>query len=297
MPRTRSRRTILTVITSDQRSLDPSIPSAADLVAGVTSLLVETADSAARTARPLLGSLARTALAPPIVPEQLQPARFLGAVAERGAARRRAALEAASRAFDVLVPRLLGEVLRRVALTQLILEHVEVDAVVAAVDLDQAAARLDVDRVVSRADLDAVLARIDVDDVVRRVDVDAIARRLDLDAVLDRPDLTAMIIRHVDLDLLVRTVLDRIDLVALAEEVIDGVALPEIIRESTGAMASDTVRGARMQGIAADEAVSRAVDRLLLRRGRRGTGAETSASAPAYPAGGATVPGQRDVGP
>jgi hypothetical protein len=31
-------------------------------------------------------------------------------------------------------------------------------------------------------------------------------------------------------------------------------------------MASDTVQGARMQSIAADEAVGRAVDRLLLRR-------------------------------
>ena len=36
-------------------------------------------------------------------------------------------------------------------------------------------------------------------------------------------------------------------------------------------MASDTVRGVRMQGINADEAVGRAVDRLLLRRGRRAT--------------------------
>jgi hypothetical protein len=31
-------------------------------------------------------------------------------------------------------------------------------------------------------------------------------------------------------------------------------------------MASDTVRSARMQGIAADEAVGRAVDRLRLRK-------------------------------
>jgi hypothetical protein len=45
--------------------------------------------------------------------------------------------------------------------------------------------------------------------------------------------------------------------------------LPEIIRESTGAMASDTVRGVRMQTISADDAVGRAVDRLRLRRARR----------------------------
>jgi hypothetical protein len=60
--------------------------------------------------------------------------------------------------------------------------------------------------------------------------------------------------------------------VGLAEEVIDAVDLPEIIRESTGSMASDTVRGARMQGIHADEAVGRAMDRILLRRSRRDPG-------------------------
>ena len=47
---------------------------------------------------------------------------------------------------------------------------------------------------------------------------------------------------------------------------IDGVDLPELIRESTGSMASQTVRSARMQGIHADEAIERAMDRLLLRR-------------------------------
>ena len=98
--------------------------------------------------------------------------------------------------------------------------------------------------------------------------MDAVARRLDLDAVLERLDLTSIVLRRVDLEAIVEAVLADIDLVGLAEEVIDAIDLPEIIRESTGSMASDTVRGARMQGITADEAVARAMDRLLLRRGR-----------------------------
>jgi hypothetical protein len=214
----------------------------------------------------------------------------LSPVAERGAAQRRALVRAVSARLDELVPGVLAEVLRRAALTELVLQYVDLDEVVAAVDLDEAAARLDVqrvvdrvdvervvdrvdvDRVVSRADLGEIIARIDLDELVGRVDVDAVARRLDLDAVLDRPDFTAMILRHLDLDALVEAFLAHIDMVALAEEVIDGVDLPEIIRDSTGTMASDTVRGARMQGIAADEAVGRAVDRLLLRRGRRASG-------------------------
>ena len=40
------------------------------------------------------------------------------------------------------------------------------------------------------------------------------------------------------------------------------VDLAELIRQSTGSVASDTVRGVRMQGISGDEAVGRAVGRL-----------------------------------
>jgi hypothetical protein len=96
------------------------------------------------------------------------------------------------------------------------------------------------------------------------VDVDGVARRLDVAAVVDRVDVDAVASR-LDVEAVVR----RLDLAGLAAEVIDAVDLPELIRESTGSMASETVRGARMQGIAADDAVARAVDRLRVRgRGR-----------------------------
>ena len=59
-----------------------------------------------------------------------------------------------------------------------------------------------------------------------------------------------------DLGAVVDAALAKVDLVGLAEQVIDGVDLPELIRESTGSMASDTVRGVRMHGIEADQTVS-----------------------------------------
>jgi len=64
----------------------------------------------------------------------------------------------------------------------------------------------------------------------------------------------------------VDAVLAQIDLPTLVEEVLDEIDLPEIIRDSTGTMASETVRSARMRGVSADEAVSRAMDRLRVRR-------------------------------
>jgi hypothetical protein len=96
----------------------------------------------------------------------------------------------------------------------------------------------------------------------------AVLRRLQglvppvVDAVLDQIDLTELVVRRVDLD----RVAARLDLIGLAEYIVDGIDLPRIIRESTGSVASEGIRGIRMQSIEADQAVARFVDRLLLRR-------------------------------
>jgi hypothetical protein len=295
--------------------------SPVDVVVGATSRFRRAAARTARTAGSVLEPVTQVLLRPPVVPRQLQPGELLASVARDGAGQRAALREALARRLDVLVPVVLAEVLQRAHLTDLVLAYVEIDDVVAAVDLDAAAARLDVERVVSRVDLDAVARRIDVDavaaridldkvldrvdvdavigkvdldSIVSRVDLDAAARRLNIDSVLDRLDLTSVVLERVDLEVLVQAVLDRMDLIKLAEEVIDGVDLPEIIRESTGSMASDTVRGVRMQGIVADEVVGRAVDRFLLRRGRRTTQApvDHQADQPADRPAGPTFPTQ-----
>jgi hypothetical protein len=83
-------------------------------------------------------------------------------------------------------------------------------------------------------------------------------------ALLDRavPLVVDELLRRVDLD----AVIARLDLAKLADEVIASVDLPEIIRESTGAVSSEAVREVRMRGISADAAVGRAMERLRPRR-------------------------------
>ena len=97
-----------------------------------------------------------------------------------------------------------------------------------------------------------VVARADFDAVIDRIDLDAVAAKLDVDAVVARADLDAVI--------------ERIDIVGIIGEVLDVIDLPAIIRDSSGSMASETVRGVRMTGINADDALSRVVDRALFRR-------------------------------
>jgi hypothetical protein len=182
--------------------------------------------------------------------------------------------------LDHLATLAIAEVVRRVEvepvldnldLTEIVLQRVDLDAVVRTVithvDEDEIAT------VVAKVDVNAIAGTLDVDQLLDQMDLTAIVlSRVDLvkvvDAVLDRMDLTAIVLSRVDLVKVVDAVLDQMDLIALANEIIDGVDLPEIIRDSTGSMASETVKGVRMQGIEADQAVGRAVDRLLLRRSR-----------------------------
>jgi hypothetical protein len=104
----------------------------------------------------------------------------------------------------------------------------------------------------------AVLEEVDLDAVVDRLDMDRIVERLDMDAIVARVDVDA--------------ILDRVDLAAVTERVMDEVDVAEIIRESSSTMASETADALRVQGMQADQVLSRLVDRVLRRKGERQTG-------------------------
>ena len=181
----------------------------------------------------------------PLVPARLQPASLLADVARWGARDREWATRGVEHLLDQWTPVIVEQVLARLDLNGIVTRHVDIDDIVEAVDLDAVVARIDLDAIVQRIDLDAVVGGVDLDAAVTGVDIDAIAGRLDLDAVIA-----------------------RIDVVTMVEEVIAAIDLPAIIRDSTGSMASETVRSARMTGISADEAISRSIERHLFRRRR-----------------------------
>lgn len=74
--------------------------------------------------------------------------------------------------------------------------------------------------------------------------------------------LVERVLDEIDLNELVRR---RVDLIGLSTEVIDGVDLPAIIRESTGTVTADVMTDVRSQGERADDLVSGFVDRVLRR--------------------------------
>ncbi len=154
-------------------------------------------------------------------------------------------VEAATAFLGALVPEIAKGVADQVDLTALVRERVDVNAIVEDVDID---------RIIDRVDLDALIDRIDIDEIIARVDVNHAADRIDVDRVIARTDLVGIV--------------DRLDLATIAEDVIDEIDLPRLVRESSGIMANETVQTVRVQGMNADRLVSRMVDRVLRREAR-----------------------------
>jgi len=108
------------------------------------------------------------------------------------------------------------------------------------------------DGILNRLDLtDIVVERVEVNRLIHEADIQAILQRVDLDEVASRLDIQAIV--------------DRLDLVGIARNLIDELELTEIIRESTGALAVESIEQLRVQGVRADRVVSRALDRIVRR--------------------------------
>jgi hypothetical protein len=186
-----------------------------------------------RLVAPVAGRAWSIVLRPPLVPERWTPASVGARLADEGRQLRFStgedATAATGQALDLLVPAVLEPVLDRLDLTGIVLERVDLEALVS-----------------------AVLDSIDLTGVV--------LERVDLKRVVESA------LSSIDLTEVVRT---QVDMASLAEEVIEEVNLPEIIRESSTGVATEVVDTARLSAVAGDELVNRWVDRLLLRRKAR----------------------------
>lgn len=211
-----------------------------DTVLGVTLVVSRPVVGLAHRVVPLTAPVVRVIARPPLVPKSLQPASVLARVRGVGAAARNGATANLDRTVRAQATPLALAALDRIDVTDVVLEGVDLHAIV--------------DAALDSMDLtETVLSRVDLDRIVT--------------AALDGLDLTAL-------------VNERVDLAALADQVIDDVDLPEIIRESSTGIASDAIRGARMGAIAGDDLVAKWVDRIMLRRRARRTDAPGEPESP-----------------
>lgn len=242
----------------------PSGPELVSLLAGaalgfaleVGRAVAGAADRANEAAKPLLSWVPVPSLAR--IPLEVADDR-LTRLNERWRDEQSLVEDAAAAFVHELVPQIVDGVLGQIDITELVVERVDLDEVAAGIDIEKILARVDIDEIVDRVDLDRIIDRVDVDRVLARVDLNEVASRIDVDAVAARLDIDAVV--------------DRIDIVAIARFVVDQIDLPEIIRDSSGTMATETVEGLRMQSMDADRLVSRVVDRMLRRKRQRETDA------------------------
>ncbi len=122
--------------------------------------------------------------------------------------------------------------------------------------LSQAVAERVVTLVMDAIDVNAILARIDVDAIVQRVDVDGLVDRVDVEKIIERVDVEK-IIERVD----VERIIERVDIDALLEQT----ELGSIIARSTTGVASEVLDVVRAQAVGLDDFFARWVNRVLHR--------------------------------
>ena len=225
----------------------------AGLGAAVTT--AEAAASAAKQAAETIGPAITWLVEPGFAKEAGEAAAGAARVLDgRWKASQAEMVQAATTFLGVLVPEIARGLADQVDITALVRERIDVNAIVEDVDIDGILDRVDLDAVIDRIDIDAIVGRVDMERLARSFPVETIVDRVDVDRVIARTDLVSIV--------------DRLDLSAIAEEVIDDVDLPRLIRESSGAMANETVQTARVQGMNADRLVARVIDKVIRREAR-----------------------------
>jgi hypothetical protein len=142
-------------------------------------------------------------------------------------------------------------------LAQAVAERV-VSMVMDAIDIDALIDRVDVDKLVSRVDVDAVVSRVDVEKLIERVDVEKIIERVDIKAMIERVDIDALV---------------------------EQTEIGTIIAHSTSGVASEILDVIRAQAVGLDDFVARWVARILRRDpSRLPLGPPTLVAAPGGPA-------------
>jgi hypothetical protein len=123
--------------------------------------------------------------------------------------------------------------------------------------LAQAVAERVVSIVMDAIDIDALIERVDVQKLIDRVDVDEVVSRVDVEKLIERVDVEK-IIERVD----VKAIIERVDIDALVEQTEIGT----IIAHSTSGVASEILDVIRAQAVGLDDFVARWVARILRRQ-------------------------------
>ena len=99
--------------------------------------------------------------------------------------------QSASRRFAGQIESIAQGVAQRVI--DLVVESLDVNALLARIDLNALLARVDLNQVLGQVDLNQVLGQVDLDGLMARVDINEIVDRIDIEALVKNTDLGALL--------------------------------------------------------------------------------------------------------
>lgn len=102
-------------------------------------------------------------------------------------------VRSASRRFAEPMESMAQTIARRA--TEIVVEALDVNALLARTDLNRLLDNIDVNRVLDRVDVEKLIDRVDVQALVNQVDVNELAERVDVAALLDKTELSEIVAR------------------------------------------------------------------------------------------------------
>jgi hypothetical protein len=128
-----------------------------------------------------------------------------------------------------------------------------IDLVLDALDMNALIARIDLNVVLARVDLNEVVDRVDLNEVVDQIDLNEVLSRVDLNQIVDRLDVNKLMAR-VDINQLV----SRIDV----ESLVKNTDLGAIMVSSSSTLATEAVDSGRSHAVSMDDTLARWVSRI-----------------------------------
>jgi hypothetical protein len=119
--------------------------------------------------------------------------------------------------------------------------------------IDLVVEALDMNALIARIDLNVVLARVDLNEVVDQIDLNEVLNRVDLNQIVDRLDVNRLMAR-VDINQIV----SQIDIEALVKDT----DLGAIMVSSSSSLATEAVDAGRSHAVSMDDTLARWVSRI-----------------------------------
>jgi hypothetical protein len=139
----------------------------------------------------------------------------------------------------------------------LVVQALDVNALVGRVDLNAVLDQVDVNKLLARLDVSALMDQVDMNELLARVDVSALVDRVDINEILARVDV-GRLLDSVD----VNDLADRIDL----DQLIEQTNLGAVIAKSSAGVTTEALDAARSGAVGLDRFIDRWIGRALWRK-------------------------------